>query len=234
MTKEKLAGGFTANIVKFESDTLAERLRTARHDRGRSLPEAAEKLNINQKYLQALEKGAYGDLPSGVYGKNFLREYARFLRLNYEELLKIYEAETAFLTDKEESAVFSRKKAKKRDFLALPKLLRNSLILATVAGCLVYLGWCLKSLTASPELSIIAPAEDTIIDARALTVIGQAEPEVKITVNGEAVLGDNSGQFTKEINLKKGVNTIEIAAEKKFGRKSVVVRQVLVKDEGNL
>ena len=72
---------FFANKIITNADTIAEQLRQARLSKNVKLEDAANELGINRTYLEALEKGNFNKLPKGVYGKNFLREYA--LYLNY-------------------------------------------------------------------------------------------------------------------------------------------------------
>ncbi|PKM81800.1 MAG: hypothetical protein CVU89_07155 [Firmicutes bacterium HGW-Firmicutes-14] len=70
--------------------TIGESLRNARKARGISLEQAEEDTKIRKRYLQALEEGDYDAIPGRVYAKGFLRNYARFLGLNEEEIMLEY------------------------------------------------------------------------------------------------------------------------------------------------
>ena len=59
-------------------------------------------------------------------------------------------------------------------------------------------------------------------------MIGQSETEAEVKINGELILMDEDGNFSKLINLKKGVNPLEISAKKKYSRENLIIRQVLV------
>ncbi len=72
-------------------DELGHVLREARETMGLTLAEAEEKTRINRRFLEALEKGAYHDLPTPVHVRGFLRNYARFLNLDPVPLLERYE-----------------------------------------------------------------------------------------------------------------------------------------------
>ncbi|MBI5956346.1 MAG: PASTA domain-containing protein [Chloroflexi bacterium] len=75
---------------------LGEILRQARQERGLSLAQAEEATRIRRKFLVALEEEDYATLPGSVYVKGFLRNYATYLGLDGEEVLRIYrEAEAA-------------------------------------------------------------------------------------------------------------------------------------------
>ncbi|MGH2725770.1 MAG: helix-turn-helix domain-containing protein, partial [Actinomycetota bacterium] len=67
---------------------LGSALRRGRRRRKVSLERAARETRIGVRYLKALETGASLDaFPAPMYARAFLREYARFLRLDPEPLL---------------------------------------------------------------------------------------------------------------------------------------------------
>ena len=66
---------------------VGETLRRAREERGVSLEEAAEATRISKRYLQALEEEApLDDLLNPAYGRLFLKNYAKYLNLDPEEV----------------------------------------------------------------------------------------------------------------------------------------------------
>lgn len=72
-------------------DELGTLLREAREARGVTLADAQEATKINSRYLDALEDGHYEVLPSEVHVRGYLRNYARYLRLDPKPLLDRYE-----------------------------------------------------------------------------------------------------------------------------------------------
>lgn len=72
-------------------DELGHILREARENKGLTLEEAQDATRINARYLEALETGQYGELPTAVHVRGFLRNYARFLGLDPEPLLDRYQ-----------------------------------------------------------------------------------------------------------------------------------------------
>ncbi|MFH1582819.1 MAG: helix-turn-helix transcriptional regulator, partial [Candidatus Falkowbacteria bacterium] len=99
---------FKSNKIYLDSELVSEQLRSARQAKKIKLSLIAKKLNINEKYLEALEKGEYEKLPHGVYGKNFLREYALFLGLDYKKLAADYETEINIVEPKRQKELFSK------------------------------------------------------------------------------------------------------------------------------
>jgi len=72
-------------------DELGSLLREAREAKGLTLAEAQEATRINKNFLEALEEGQYGELPTQVHVKGYLRNYARFLDLDPKPLLDRYD-----------------------------------------------------------------------------------------------------------------------------------------------
>lgn len=61
-------------------------LRKARQDSGATLEDVEYETKIRKRYLEALEREDYADLPSAVYARGFLKTYANYLGLDGEEL----------------------------------------------------------------------------------------------------------------------------------------------------
>jgi len=66
---------------------IGQQLREAREAKSLTLNQVSRDIRIRTRYLQALENGNLGELPSAVHVRGFLRSYADFLGLNAEELL---------------------------------------------------------------------------------------------------------------------------------------------------
>jgi len=73
---------------------LGDQLRETREGRGLSLEQVEEVTHIRRAFLQALEEERFDALPGDVYVKGFLRNYARFLNLNSDEVMAAYGAQS--------------------------------------------------------------------------------------------------------------------------------------------
>src|SRR5215467_4347699 len=73
--------------------SLPDRLAAARERKGVDLTRAERDTKIRARYLSALERGDYRDLPGAVYTKGFLRNYALYLGLEPEEILSQWRRE---------------------------------------------------------------------------------------------------------------------------------------------
>lgn len=72
---------------------LAQRICNARNARGITLDEAENATKIRRRYLEAIEKGDFAQLPDGPPGRGFVKNYARYLGLDPEAALKLFEGE---------------------------------------------------------------------------------------------------------------------------------------------
>ena len=72
---------------------LGEVLRTAREAKGVDLTRVERDTKIRERYLSALERGEYRELPGAVYTKGFLRNYGAYLGLDPEYLIDLYRLE---------------------------------------------------------------------------------------------------------------------------------------------
>src|SRR5204862_6437338 len=72
------------------SQTLGEKLRHAREERGISISEVAEQTRISALYIESIEKDNYKPLPGAIFNKGFLKSYAKFIGVDEEEALSDY------------------------------------------------------------------------------------------------------------------------------------------------
>ncbi|MBV9215669.1 MAG: helix-turn-helix domain-containing protein [Acidobacteria bacterium] len=72
------------------AESLGEKLRRAREERGFSLSEVSEQTRISSLYLESIENDDYRILPGGIFNKGFVKSYAKFVGLNEQEALAEY------------------------------------------------------------------------------------------------------------------------------------------------
>src|SRR5437764_12345657 len=73
-----------------ELAAFGEELRREREIRGISLKEIADATKISRRFLDAIERNDHKTLPAPVFTRGFVREYARYLGLNAEEMVNRY------------------------------------------------------------------------------------------------------------------------------------------------
>jgi cytoskeleton protein RodZ len=77
------------------STGIGERLQNARTARGLSLEDIEAATRIKQRYLDAIEREAWEELPAPAYARGFLAAYARQLGIPPDEMVSQYHAGTA-------------------------------------------------------------------------------------------------------------------------------------------
>ncbi|HET8797146.1 MAG TPA: RodZ domain-containing protein [Thermoanaerobaculia bacterium] len=78
-------GGLPSELASFGED-----LRREREIRGISLKEISDATKISKRFLEALERNDHRTLPAPVFTRGFVREYARYVGLNADEMVSRY------------------------------------------------------------------------------------------------------------------------------------------------
>ena len=76
------------NSVTEAGQSAGQLLRAARMERGMSIEDAARQLRLSVRQITALEEGDYGKLPSGMFLRGFVRNYARLVQIDVAPLLQ--------------------------------------------------------------------------------------------------------------------------------------------------
>ncbi len=72
------------------AETLGEKLKQARKDRGISISEVSEQTRISALYLESIENDDYRPLPGGIFNKGFVRSFAKYIGIDEEEAMQDY------------------------------------------------------------------------------------------------------------------------------------------------
>jgi cytoskeletal protein RodZ len=200
--------------------TLPERLLTAREDRGVDLGRAERDTKIRARYLAALERGEWRDLPGAVYTKGFLRNYARYLDLDPDEILEQWRRERGEAAAAEPAIVVPKPIPAPRQGLTISRGMFVGLFLALVVVAFVgYLAVQLTRFARPPTVTVTDPAT-AVSDAEAAgTYIlrGESQPGVSITVSAPGreqirVTADETGAWSAEVELRRGRNQFDVDA----------------------
>lgn len=219
---------FISNKIENSKDLIGRELQQVRISQKVPLKNIAKVLGIRLEYLEALEDGNYEKLPQGLYGRNFLREYAKYLRLDEEKILQIYDENNSFSVAGTKEKIFIHKVPQFQYFITIPKFIKNALLVLGVLICLFYLGYYINNIIAPPSLIVLFPDRDMTVKNDSLTIRGSTEEMAEVTINDEKILIDKNGNYFKEISLKTGLNIINIVAQKKYSRKNIIERKIIL------
>jgi cytoskeleton protein RodZ len=206
-----------------EGPTLPERLVEAREQKGVDVYRAERDTKIRVRYLQALEAGDYAELPGAVYTKGFLRNYALYLGLDPDDVVRQWRHEDgdAFVPHAAVLDVPRPLQAPRQGFTFSPVIVVAALLTVLIAVFAVYLGIQLVRFAKPPTLAVTSPVTAVVEvgeDATEFTLAGTSTPEATVTIEEAAreqpyrVSADASGRWTADVQLRRGRNEFTISA----------------------
>ena len=71
-----------------ELKRLGEILKSRRHEKNLSLKEVENATSIREAHLESIEEGTLADQLAGIYAQGFTKQYATFLGLQIDELMR--------------------------------------------------------------------------------------------------------------------------------------------------
>jgi cytoskeletal protein RodZ len=216
---------------------LGEVLRAAREAKGVDLPRVERETKIRERYLSALERGEYRELPGAVYTKGFLRNYGAYLGLDPDYLIDLYRLETVTAAaDRSSSPAPPRplKVKRSRAFVVTPGAIAAAILTVGVVAFIAYLGFELVNFARQPELRIVDPAGNVNGHPDlTITVRGQTEPNARVTFSelreNPTVTADETGAFEVTVQLVPGSNVMRVVArDPETGRDSPAEERTIV------
>ena len=210
---------------------LGDALRERREHKGVTMQQAAEDTRIREKFLQAIESGDYQSLPGAVYTKGFLRNYARYLGLEPEEMLALYTGERG---GSDPARTFApMRPLVKRSFIFTPTVLVPVIVLGGILLFIAYFYYQFTSFAVAPHVDITDPPGDAVSGTAEYLVKGKTNPDGRITVSvspGLDALGDvkpaADGTFSVSVPLKPGPNHIEVRVLDAAGKLATATRTI--------
>jgi|GEM_PF-2462497 len=217
--------------------TLGRLLLEKRESRYLSLPEAELATHIKADTLRALEEERFDALPSSTYVEIYLREYGRYLDLDPEELVRMYNDRMRW--PRLRKRIAERWGAFWRKGVVLPIVL-GVVILALAAGLIAILVPSLRQQpplptptpapTATPlprHLAVAYPPDQAVVTVEQIALAGQVPAGAHLMVDGQRVEVAADGYFAREVALEYGENRFTLKAWDEAGWQEEVVRTVV-------
>ncbi|KKP69011.1 MAG: hypothetical protein UR66_C0002G0068 [Candidatus Moranbacteria bacterium GW2011_GWE1_35_17] len=210
-------------VKKIQSLTLGEKMRRARAEKRIGLPEIAKNTKIQLEYLEFLENGDYNKLPANVYVKGFLKSFADYLGINEEYLIKSFNKEKSIQQNiaGNNAEKHTPNKINLYKFSITPKIISIFFVSLFFVVLSVYLFKNLNNFVSNPELLIINPATDSVINDTKVLVKGKTDAGNELFINNQPVLVDDEGVFSENIILREGKNVIMIRSVNQFNKEVV-------------
>lgn len=210
------------------SQTIGERLAKVRQGNSLTLGDVARALGIKRQYLEAIEVGHYADLPGDIYALEFIKSYARALRLDADRAAEEYRRERESERRRQAPSrrftfIFAPKQGRRRKISLF--FLRLGLVLPALA--LFFYGInTLFRVVLPPRLEVFSPSPYYEMTGSLIAFSGQAAPGSRVFINSQELPVDESGAFNETFNLAPGLTLFKITARNGTAREQSVYRVV--------
>lgn len=205
--------------------TAGEILKTAREKKGIGLEEVASTTKIKKKFLENIEANKFQDFSSAVAVRGFVKNYAEFLGLSSGPVLAVFKRD--FTDRKKKNLVVggANRPVDQSVFCWSPRLTLVAVVGFVFLTLMAYLGYQYFSLVKKPKLEVFSPQEGQEVLTKEIEVVGKADPDTTVSVNGNLV-SSSGGDFRSLILLLPGENKIVLEATNQLGKKTTVIRTV--------
>ncbi len=191
------------------SETLGEKLRQAREERGITLSEVADQTRISSLYLESIEHDDYRNLPGGIFNKGFVKSFAKYVGINEQEALADYSRLIAGTEDANEAEL----KVYRPEVLTddrfgssmMPTVIVAVVILAIMTGGILYLVSYLQKPTAPSANTATVSTPSPANDARTNSVLSTAPDMATLKVEFKATTVPVSLTATSDGKLSSNV-----------------------------
>jgi cytoskeletal protein RodZ len=195
-------------------------LRVARERKGVDLYRVERDTKIRARHLDALESGDYAALPSAVYIKGFLRNYAVYLGLDPDETLARWRSETVTMRRTEAVTVAPPRPlaAPRRGPTFTPGIIVSALLSVLVIAFLGYVAMQVMRFSQSAEVTVDGSLVRTLEpDAVSTVLAGTTAASATVTITGPSDLHATTdagpeGTWSMTVPLTKGRNDFGITA----------------------
>ena len=178
--------------------------------------------------MQALEECNFSALPStSAHRLAYIKKYANFLSLDEKKVLNKFTKDEGLENVKTNILVG---KQKNLTIGSLFVLARNIFIILALISFFSYAIWQIRGVLRPPTLVVYSPPEGFVTASLGVIVEGYTDKETRVTVNGQEIMVGENGRFSTNIDLSKGINTINIVANKKHGKTTIITRNIIARD----
>lgn len=201
-------------------ERVADRLVAAREAKSVDLLRAERETKIRRQYLAAMERGAWEELPAGVYARGFLRNYAVYLGLDPDELIDAWGRERGEVPVEPAIVVPRPIAAPRRGMVLGPGLIVAALVALAAVAIISYIGFQLLRFSEPPPLTVTDPptavaevAEGTASYTLRGTTVANGEVTIRAPGREDAqVRAGGDGVWRTVVDLRRGENRFVVSA----------------------
>jgi len=192
-------------------------LKNKREQKKLSLADVEKRIKVRAKFIAALEEDRWDVFTSKIYIAGILKNYSRFLGLDYRKVLAFFRREY----EQKEDIRF-KKRVSKTYFSPDSKKALWAGFLTVLVLFVVYFIFQLFQYLKPPQIEILSPTGTTFRHDVVIKVVGRTEKEATITIFGERVYQNKEGIFEFMFPLNVGSNKLSIEVIGGNGKKSVI------------
>jgi len=203
-------------------ETLPEYLKAARESFSYDLKHVAKITNISEKFLESLEEGFYHRLPADVYVYGFLRKLAELYRADSDLLILQYKKERGIHDNITRAAAPQQiYRPQLPSKLAItPRTMAYAGVAVLVLFVVGYISYQVHAINQPPAIKISTPADGSVVHASSLVLQGQTDVGVNLSLDGQPIQVDSSGNFKAPISVTEGAKVLTFVASNSFGKQS--------------
>lgn len=199
---------------------VGEILKETRLAQNLSTRRVAKNLLLKVDVITAIEEEDWAKLPEPAYIQGYIKNYAKLLGLDPTRLLALFRGQY-------DAKKFAKTIApRRRRLMFTPNLIVPLTLAFVVAIFTLYLLFQSTAIARAPKLEVATPQDDITTTAAIIEISGQTEKDATVSVDGQLISVDESGNFSYQIALVDGQNIVEIIASKPLSPKTRVTRTI--------
>lgn len=181
-------------------------LRNSRLDKELEYQEIAKKIKVPAKYLKAIEDEQVDAFPNEPYCSLIVKDYADFLGLDGQHILKLFHRD---FEQKRQSQNTSLPKT-----IITPQFTFSLFVFISLLLFFVYLISEYVKFNRPPKLQVSWPTNLSAI----VEITGVTDSEATVRINNDLVIVDQSGKFSKKINLPVNGSKVVVESKSQSGK----------------
>lgn len=200
-----------------EHPDIAEALKDLMKSKGIGPKRLSSMTGVPKRFVDAILQGDFEKLPARPYIRGYLFKISGVLEVEQDSLWELYRSSAEAVSSGEKDLLPVNRFA--------IKTINSGRIIAILSVVLVVVFFTinLNRIIGRPTLDVALP-EST--DQEVLRVDGLINPRDQLTLNGQLIYTDEEGNFSKDVQMEPGLNTLEFLVKRYLGRETTIVRQV--------
>jgi len=189
--------------------------------RGLSVERLSQVSGIAEHILQMLLEEKFRKLPAAPYLRGYMIKLGEVLKLEGEELWRIY-----IESNPELRKSGTKDELPRRHFLFSQMTRRHIVIIGVSILILGLFSWRIFGFFSGGDFTISNIPDEYIVTNPEFTIRGIVDTSSQLAVNGEIVYSDKEGNFEKTVALHPGFNTFTFTVKRVLGKERRFMKQI--------